>query len=115
MTEPSVQLYSVREALNSSFDRTLAELVGFGFTQVEPFQFIKFAEELRTGLAEHGLSAPTGHVGLLSGDQEAIFTLAVELGMGTVIDPFVDPERWQREEDVIQIAAELNAACPASG
>jgi len=108
--ELSVQLYTVRNALNEDYDGTLGRVAGFGFTQVEPFQFVNFADELRTGLPKHGLSAPTAHVGLLSGDQEAIFGLAKELGIQTVIDPFVNPDRWTTEEDVKQIASELNAA-----
>lgn len=110
MPDLSVQLYTVRDALADDFDGTLAKLAGFGFTAVEPFGVDRFAEELRTGLAAHGLSAPTAHVGLLNGDQEAIFALAVELGIGTVIEPMVDPARWQDVDSVAQIATELNAA-----
>jgi sugar phosphate isomerase/epimerase len=106
----SVQLYTVREALSEDFDATLGKIAAFGFTQVEPFGFDSFADELRTGLSKHGLSAPTAHVGLLSGDTDAILDLAVELGIGTVIDPFVDPERWKDAEEIASIAGELNAA-----
>ena len=106
----SVQLYTVRNAMAEDFDGTLEKVAGFGFTQVEPYQFIKFVNELRSGLKKHGLSAPTAHVGLLSGDQDAIFAAAKELGIQTVIDPHVPEERWQSEEDIQAIAAELNAA-----
>jgi sugar phosphate isomerase/epimerase len=106
----SVQLYTVREALAEDFDGTLAKIAGFGFTQVEPFGFDDFAEQLRRGLAKHGLAAPTAHVGLLRGDTEAILDLAVELGIGTVIDPMSDPDRWQRADEIAAIATELNAA-----
>jgi sugar phosphate isomerase/epimerase len=106
----SVQLYTVREALENDFDATLAKIAGFGFTQVEPFGFDDFAEQLRTGLAEHGLSAPTAHVGLLRGDADVILDLAAELGIGTVIDPMTDPARWKRVDEIAGIAAELNAA-----
>lgn len=112
-TEPgqlSVQLYTLRDALAEDFDGTLGRLAGLGYTQVEPFQFLSFADELRAGLARHGLSAPTGHVGLLSGDQDAILALAVELGMTTVIDPSSDPARWQDADEIGAIARDLNAA-----
>ena len=36
MSELSVQLYTVREALAQDFDGTLGKLASFGFTQVEP-------------------------------------------------------------------------------
>jgi sugar phosphate isomerase/epimerase len=106
----SVQLYTVRSAMAEDFDGTLEQVAGFGYTQVEPFQFIKFLPELRDGLGKHGLSAPTAHVGLLTGDQDAIFAAAQELGITTVIEPHVPEARWQTEEDVRQVAAELNAA-----
>lgn len=108
--ELSVQLYTVRNALAQDFDGTLAQVAGFGYTQVEPFQLVKFLDELRTGLSKHQLAAPTAHVGLLTGDQGAIFAAAKELGVQTVIEPHVPQERWQSAEDVAAIAAELNAA-----
>ena len=106
----SVQLYTLRDALTADFDGTLAALAELGYTQVEPFALVDFAEQLRSGLGAHHLTAPTTHVSLLKGDQEAIFALAVELGISTVIDPFVDPERWKSEQDILQVARELNAA-----
>lgn len=106
----SVQLYTVRTAMAEDFDGTLEQVAGFGYTQVEPFQFIKFADQLRDGLGKHGLSAPTAHVGLLAGDQDEIFAAAQELGIATVIDPHVPEARWQTEDDVAAIAGELNAA-----
>jgi len=106
----SVQLYTVRSAMAENFDGTLAQIAGFGYTQVEPYQFINFVPQLRDGLTQHGLSAPTAHVGLLAGDQEAIFAAAEELGIETVIDPHVPEARWQSEDDVKQIADEVNAA-----
>jgi sugar phosphate isomerase/epimerase len=116
MSEPSVQLYTVREALAQDFDGTLGKLAGFGFTQVEPFALLTFADELRDGLARNGLSAPTTHVHLLGEDQDAICALAAELGIQTIIEPYVDPARWQTEADVREVAAELNAvASKAAG
>jgi sugar phosphate isomerase/epimerase len=110
MSELSVQLYTVRDALAQDFDGTLGKLAGFGFTQVEPFALLNFADELRNGLARNGLTAPTTHMHLLDEDQDAIFALAAELGIQTVIEPYVDPDRWQTEADVSEIASELNAA-----
>ena len=73
MTNPdqlSVQLYTLRSALADDFDATLARLAGIGFTQVEPFGLTNFAEQLRSGLAAHGLSAPTTHQALLRGGRD---------------------------------------------
>ncbi|HYP45142.1 MAG TPA: sugar phosphate isomerase/epimerase [Propionibacteriaceae bacterium] len=108
--ELSLQLYTVRNALAENFDATLAQVAGFGYRLVEPFQFLKFFDELRAGLGKHQLSAPTAHVGLLTGDADEIFAAAKELGVQTVIEPHVPEARWQSAEDIAQIAAELNAA-----
>jgi sugar phosphate isomerase/epimerase len=110
MSELSVQLYTVREALAQDFDGTLGKLASFGFTQVEPFAFVNFADELRSGLSNNGLTAPTAHVHLVGEDQDAIFALAAELGIQTVIEPYVDPARWESEADISEVASELNAA-----
>jgi sugar phosphate isomerase/epimerase len=110
MSELSVQLYTLRKALEQDFVATLQKLAGFGFTQVEPFQLVMFADQLRSGLRESGLRAPTTHVGLLSGNQEEICELAAELGIQTLIEPYVDPARWESEADIGEVASELNAA-----
>ena len=110
MSELSVQLYTVREALAQDFEGTLGQLAAFGFTQVEPFALLNFADELRNGLARNDLSAPTTHMHLLGEDQDAVFALAAELGIETVIEPYVDPARWESEADISEVATELNAA-----
>jgi sugar phosphate isomerase/epimerase len=109
MSELSVQLYTVREALAQDFGGTLGKLAAFGFTQVEPFALLNFSDELRQGLAQSGLTAPTTHVHLMDEDQDAICALAAELGIHTIIEPYIDPARWQSEADVSEIASELNA------
>ena len=107
----SVQLYTVRGALEEDFDGTLAKIAAFGYTQVEPFAFVNFFDALKSGLSTHGLAAPTTHVGLLSADdQDEVFAKAKELGISTVIDPHTDPARWQTAEGIAEIAAGLNAA-----
>jgi sugar phosphate isomerase/epimerase len=110
MSELSVQLYTVRDALAEDFDGTLGKLASFGFTHVEPFALLNFADELRLGLDRSGLTAPTAHVHLLGEDQDAICALAAELRIQTIIEPSVDPARWESEADISEIAAELNAA-----
>jgi sugar phosphate isomerase/epimerase len=110
MSELSVQLYTVRDALAQDFGGTLGKLAAFGFTQVEPFALLNFANELRSGLAQNGLTAPTTHMHLLGEDQDAIFALGAELGIQTIIEPYVDPARWEAEADISEVASELNAA-----
>jgi sugar phosphate isomerase/epimerase len=56
------------------------------------------------------LTAPSGHAPLLSQDQDAIFAAARELGITTVIEPYIGAERWQDEEAIQATAAGINAA-----
>ncbi len=111
----SVQLYTVRSYLSEDFDGTLAKIAEFGFSQVEPFAFLNFFEDLEAGLNKHNLSAPTTHMGLLAGNQDQIFAAAKDLGITTVIEPAVREQHWQTEEDIKSIASQLNAAAVKAG
>lgn len=106
----SVQLYTVRDAVQTDLAGTIRRLAEIGFTQVEPYNFVAQAEELATALTDAGVTAPTGHAPLLSGDQDEIFASAKRLGMGIVIDPFLPAEHWQDAETIRATAARLNAA-----
>src|SRR5919199_3964186 len=110
MSTISVQLYSVREAFAADPAGTLARLAKIGFTQVEPYGLAEHAAVLRTGLADHGLTAPTAHAKLIGVDQDEVFAAAIACGVGVVIDPFTPPERWESESEIAAIATALNDA-----
>jgi sugar phosphate isomerase/epimerase len=106
----SVQLYSVRAAVDADLAGTIARLAEIGYTQVEPYNFAARADELAAALAQHGITAPTAHAPLLSADQDEIFAAAKRLGIGTVIDPYIPAEHWQDADTIRDTAARLNAA-----
>lgn len=111
-SSPSVQLYTVREALQEDLAGSLQRLADAGFTQVEPFAFDQF-DGLGDALAAAGLSAPTTHAHYLGEAPEAIaavFDKAAVLGIQTVIDPHVPADRWQSAESIDETAAQLNEA-----
>jgi sugar phosphate isomerase/epimerase len=129
MTTPSisVQLYSVNEALNADLDGGLSKLANIGLRYIEAFDFVRRPAELRAAFDRHGLSAPTGHAFLVSKEvrradgtvtqvppHEETFAAAQQLGLETVIDPFVAPERWTSVEDVQETARRLNEAAAAA-
>ena len=123
--QTSVQLFTVREALEADLDATLAELAARGFTAVEPYDFVRRAEPLAAALRANGLTAPTGHAFLASESfvnpdgsgttvpvpaTEVVFDAAEVLGMTTVIEPYTAPDRWTSVEQIEETARLLNRA-----
>jgi sugar phosphate isomerase/epimerase len=106
----SLQLYTVRYKLEEDFDATLARIAEIGYRKVEPFGVVGLADQLAEALPKYGLSAPTTHAPLLRDESGPIFEVAKKLGIGTVIDPYVDPARWQSADDIKATAAALNEA-----
>jgi len=117
----SIQLWTVRDEFESDPDATLARLSDIGFTRVEAFGFVDRVDVLVEAFARHGLSAPTGHASLASEvenpfaelsapSNDQVFAAAQKLGMTTVFDPFVAPDRWQTLEEITKTARLLNAA-----
>ncbi|WPU10009.1 sugar phosphate isomerase/epimerase [Pseudarthrobacter oxydans] len=106
----SLQLYTLRRPLEEDLPGTIGRVADIGFTQVEPYNFVATAKELGSALKENGLTAPSGHAPLLSQDQDEIFAAARDLGITTVIDPFIPADRWQTAEDIRATAEKLNEA-----
>lgn len=118
----SVQLYSLAKQFSADMGGSLERLAAIGLTNVEAFDFVGRPKEIKAALDGAGLASPTGHAPLLS-DQlwtpdgsiptpkpEVVFEAAATIGMRTVIDPFVAPERWLTEDGVQDIAERINAA-----
>ncbi|WP_091493461.1 sugar phosphate isomerase/epimerase family protein [Microbacterium pygmaeum] len=124
MTLPlaSVQLYSMASAFAADAGGSLEKLAAIGLKNVEAFDFVRQPGRIRAALSAAGLAAPTGHAPLLSDElwtpdgsiptpaPEVVFEAAAEIGIGTVIDPFVPVERWLTEDGVADIAERLNRA-----
>ena len=108
---PSLQLYTLRDALAADFAGTMDRVAAVGYRQVEPYNFVASVDELESAFASTGLVAPSAHVGLLAiDDQRPAFEAAARLGIGIVIDPHVDRARWTTAADIARTAAELNSA-----
>ena len=112
----SLQLYTVREALDADFAGTMQRVADIGFTRVEPYDFLARADDLAAGLAATGLTAPSAHFRFLDSESldgaslDDVFATAARLGIPTVIDPFVDPAKWLSAADIHRTADALNAA-----
>jgi sugar phosphate isomerase/epimerase len=122
MPELSLQLYTLRDALEQDLDGALARVAGLGFRNVEAFDFVRRAPELAAALQRAGLASPTAHAPLVTevlnfGGQsipapsnDEVFAAAAELGVQIVIDPMVGPERWASADEVRKTAELFNQA-----
>lgn len=118
----SVQLYTLAKEFSDDPNGSLEKLAAIGLKNVEAFDFVRRPAEIRAALDASGLESPTGHAPLLSDElwtpdgsiptpaPEVVFEAAATIGMKTVIDPFVAPERWLTEDGVADIAERLNKA-----
>lgn len=118
----SVQLYTLASEFTADMDGSLARLAEIGLRNVEAFDFVGRPAEIRAALDKAGLASPTGHAPLLSDElwtpdgsiptpsQDVVFEAASQIGMSTVIDPFVPVDRWITEDGVAEIAERLNEA-----
>jgi len=91
----SVQLYSLRDALEADFEGTIRKLAAIGFPCVEPagFHGCKPSEVAKL-LADLNLTAPTAHCGLPIGEaKNEIIETALELGHRYLITG--GPPGWQ--------------------
>ena len=125
----SIQLFTLRDALDADLDATISRVRAIGYTAVEPYDFVRRADELAAAFARYGLSAPTGHAFLASTQfiapngsgttiatpgHDEVFAAAKTLGMSIVIDPYTAPDRWQTREQIEETAAALNSAAAAA-
>lgn len=122
LPDASVQLYSLAKEFSADMGGSLDKLAAIGLRNVEAFDFVSRPAEIRAALDASGLASPTGHAPLLSDElwtpdgaiptpaPEVVFAAAAEIGMTTVIDPFVAPDRWLTEDGVADIAERLNRA-----
>ena len=122
LPEASVQLYSLAKDFSADMQGSLDKLAAIGFRNVEAFDFVGRPAEIRAALDASGLASPTGHAPLLTDElwtpdgsiptpaPEVVFEAAARIGIQTVIDPFVAPERWLTADGVADIAERLNRA-----
>ncbi len=117
----SIQLYTLAAEFSADMGGSLDKLAAIGLRNVEAFDFVRRPDEMRTALDAAGLASPTGHAPLLTDTlwtpdgsiptpaPEVVFEAAAKIGMKTVIDPFVTPERWSTLDSVTDIADRMNA------
>lgn len=109
MPRPSVQLWSVRDAVAADLDGTIARVRDIGYELVEPYAFAERPADFERAFAAAGVTAPSGHAGVIDSETpEKVFDAAAQIGIGIVIDPFVPTDRWQTADDAKRIAERVN-------
>jgi sugar phosphate isomerase/epimerase len=112
MPEISIQLYTLRDALEADRDSTLAAVAAMGVDKVEPFG-IEIFDWLPEALAAAGLQAGSAHANLVE-DPEKVLAAAKKLGVTTVFQPGPRPrDAFETREGIETFAAEINAQVDA--
>jgi sugar phosphate isomerase/epimerase len=107
---PALQLYSVREQLATGRMPVLRRIADFGYGAVEPYDVRTDPEQLRDDLDEAGLAVCSVHAKILGEDDDVLLRGTRAVGAGTVIVPWVPPERFADAEAIAVLAGELNEA-----
>jgi len=104
----SLQLYTVRRHLDEDVAGTLAKVAEAGYTAVELYRLEQYRDRYRNGLKVTGLRAISAHADLVTGDLDALLTIARELGVETLIEPRIAQEQWATRTSIQEAAARLN-------
>jgi sugar phosphate isomerase/epimerase len=110
----SIQLWSLRDAITSlGWDAALDALAAAGVRHVEPFGLAATLPLISEALTRNGLTTPTAH-GDLTGDQLGpTLDAAAAAGVSVIVHPSFAADRWQQNDGVQRIAADLNRAAEA--
>jgi sugar phosphate isomerase/epimerase len=103
-----MQLYSVREELATGRKAVLARIAGFGYGAVEPYDISNEPGRLHDDLTDAGLAVCAVHAKAVGGDADSLLRGARTVGAGTVIVPWVPPERFADVDAIAVLARELN-------
>lgn len=107
----SVQLYSIRDAVQADLAGAIARLAALGFGRVEPFDLVGDPAALRAALDANDLKAPSAHSRVGDGvDLDRVFDAAVTVGVHTVVHPVSPRELWASEPGIAAVADQLNRA-----
>ena len=112
-----IQLYTVREAMKTDFEGTIAKVAATGYKEVEfAGYFNHSAADVRAILDKNGLAAPSCHVGYDVVEKKWPETLdaAHTVGHSYIICPWIDekqrvePDGWKRAVELFNRAGEAS-------
>jgi sugar phosphate isomerase/epimerase len=107
----SLQLYSVRDAMEQGAQATIDRIAAIGYTQVEAsYRSLSANPRLGPAIRAAGLTSPSMTGTLVGADRAPVFETAKGLGAHAVIDTLVREDHWTTEAEITRTADELNAA-----
>jgi sugar phosphate isomerase/epimerase len=103
-----LQMYTVREQAEKDLPAVLASLHEIGIDELELYWnlYSRPAAELKKLIAEHGLSAPSGHLDYESFDSKLEY--ARELGLHYVVCPMLPRSMWDSLDGFMRAADQFN-------
>jgi sugar phosphate isomerase/epimerase len=107
-----VQLYTVRDRMRQSVERTLQAVAEIGYDEVETHSFFDATPaQFRELLDRFGLVSPAGHVPItaIRSDLDATLAAAGTVGQRWVIVPWIE-ESERTPDGYRRVAEDLNAA-----
>ncbi len=110
-----VQLYTVRNAMKSDFEGTIAKVASIGYKEVEFAGYFDHSpKDIRAILDKNGLAAPSCHVPYST--VEMMWPQALEaaniIGHKLIVNPWIEPEQrdspdgWKRAAELFNKAGE---------
>ncbi|HEY2674158.1 MAG TPA: sugar phosphate isomerase/epimerase [Rugosimonospora sp.] len=106
----AVQLFSVRDHLGPELGETCKRLAEIGYTHIEPYDIIGDTPALHRAMRDSGLVAAAAHANVLSENRDRMIEAAGQLGIGTLIVPWVEAARYDDRESIERLAGDINAA-----
>ena len=108
---PSLQLYTVRDALDADLEGTLRHVADIGYREVELAGLPGVsARAMRASLQRYGLDAPSMHASyeMLRGDLASVVEEARTLGANYLVCPSVDAEERRTAGEWKRVCRTLN-------
>lgn len=112
--KPSVQLFSIRDAISENLQDAVDRIAAIGFTEVEPYDFVGRLQEYAEALTRNNLTAPTAHAMMVDENWMPMLAAAQKLGVKTLVHPYIVPERWTNKDDVLVVAKAINEIASAA-
>jgi sugar phosphate isomerase/epimerase len=106
----AVQLYSLREEIQSDLHGVIHRLADIGYVGVEPFGGLDH-HTLAKLLKDHGLVASSAHLGLpIDQNNRAALDAAEAYGIKRIVVPWQPEDRFTTVDGIKQVTDELNEA-----